>query len=78
MCDYCENADSNLNLIRLEDGSRITELDFFRSQCSEDHVVLGVYESVKFNNNGEYVIHSKEIKIKYCPFCGKKLRNGEL
>lgn len=69
MCKYCQ--DNYSELLRITDGSQVIELSFMRyhniKKCA-----LNVGLSCKIGE-GEYGVKEKEIKIKYCPFCGEKL-----
>lgn len=74
MCKYCQ--DNYSELLRITDGSQVIELSFMRFISAQDHKVkkhvLNVGLSCKIGD-GEYGVKDKEIKIKYCPFCGEKL-----
>lgn len=74
MCKYCQ--DNYSDLLRITDGSQGIELSFLRYISAQDHITkkhtLNVGLSCKIGD-GEYGVKDKEIKIKYCPFCGGKL-----
>ena len=73
MCKYCQDFYSKL--IRVTDGSQAIELSFLRYVDSQDRIAKNVLDlglSCKIDD-AEYIVKDKEIRIKYCPFCGEKL-----
>lgn len=73
MCKYCQDLYSQL--IRVTDGSQVIELSLLRCADSQDRIVKNVLDlslSCKIGD-AEYAVKDKEIRIKYCPFCGEKL-----
>lgn len=73
MCKYCQDFYSQL--IRVTDGSQAIELSFLRYVDSQDRIAKNVLDLSLFCKIGdtEYEVKDKEIRIKYCPFCGEKL-----
>lgn len=81
MCKYCklthdrgyEKTNDPITIGQIKDGSQVFDLFMNRSvtdkkRSSELVLDLGC------NINGDmYNIKTKEIKIKYCPFCGEEL-----
>ena len=85
MCKYCElttiserefRNEMNLNsIMTIKDGSQIFELYLNRYISESDRIrraLLIMYLGVKLDD-GYYSVKTKELKIKYCPFCGEKL-----
>lgn len=73
MCKYCQDLYSQL--IRVTDGSQVIELSLLRYVDSQDRIAKNVLDlslSCKIGD-AEYEVKDKEIRIKYCPFCGEKL-----
>ena len=73
MCKYCQDLYSQL--IRVTDGSQVIELSLLQCVDSQDRIVKNVLDlslSCKIGEAG-YTVKDKEIRIKYCPFCGEKL-----
>lgn len=82
MCKYCKLEEEGNNeyvtsqtIKTIKDGSQIFEAYIFRDKhepSNTDSSVLGISLSYE-DDNGCYTLKTKEIKIKYCPFCGEEL-----
>ena len=84
MCEHCkvrvfsekygEKIGNNM-ILRNVDGSQISEVYLNRHIVESDGISeasISIDISVKLDD-AEYLIKEKEIKIKYCPFCGEEL-----
>lgn len=84
MCEHCkarvfsekygEKIGNNM-ILRNVDGSHISEVYLNRRIVESDDISeasISIDISVKLDD-AEYIIKEKEIKIKYCPFCGEEL-----
>lgn len=84
MCEHCkvrvfsekygEKIGNNM-ILRNVDGSHISEVYLNRHIVETDDISessISIDISVKLDD-AEYLIKEKEIKIKYCPFCGEEL-----
>ena len=84
MCKYCkvevfsekygEKTGNNM-ILRNVDGSRVDEVYLNRHivETEGNHdTSISIDISVKLDD-AEYLIKTKEIRIKYCPFCGEEL-----
>ena len=84
MCEHCkvrvfsekygEKIGNNM-ILRNVDGSHISEVYLNRHIVESDDISeasISIDISVKLDDT-EYLIKEKEIKIKYCPFCGEEL-----
>ena len=84
MCEHCkvrvfsekygEKIGNNM-ILRNVDGSRISEVYLNRhivesDDISEASISIDISEKL---DDAEYLIKTKEIKIKYCTFCGEEL-----
>ena len=84
MCKYCkvrvfskkygEKIGNNI-ILRNVDGSQVSEVYLNRhivesDGISEASISIDISEKL---DGAEYLIKTKEIKIKYCPFCGEEL-----
>lgn len=85
MCKYCDLKeigdkefvnDVNLSsIVSIKDGSHVSELYLNRYVLDSDNIhrsTLILETGVKLYD-GYHTIKTKELKIKYCPFCGEKL-----
>lgn len=85
MCKYCKltEADNSIgeqttewgDLVTLKDGSLVASMYLFRDiidPLNERTNELGIDLSFKVGES-LYPIKCKNIKIKYCPFCGEEL-----
>lgn len=85
MCLYCNgfrNNDDDTWYIDQQSISLIDELasidfDTYISKSSDGKPVIKVVTSYWMNNTGPYEETIKCIPIKYCPFCGAKLEEGD-
>ena len=62
-------------ILRNVDGSHISEVYLNRHIVESDDISeasISIDISVKLDDS-KYLIKEKEIKIKYCPFCGEEL-----
>lgn len=84
MCEHCkvrvfsekygEKIGNNM-ILRNVDGSHISDVYLNRHIVESDDISeasISIDISVKLDDS-EYLIKEKEIKIKYCPFCGEEL-----
>ena len=84
MCKYCkvrvfsekygEKIGNNM-ILRNVDGSQVSEVYLNRYIVESDDISkasISIDISVKLDD-AKYLIKTKEIKIKYCPFCGEEL-----
>ena len=65
----------NNMILRNVDGSHISDVYLNRHIVESDDISeasISIDISVKLDD-AEYLIKEKEIKIKYCPFCGEEL-----
>lgn len=65
MCDFCEYT-----IPILENKFESNNETFINDVCI-DNGNLVLFNSIKLNNINKKI--SKNIKINYCPFCGRKL-----
>lgn len=85
MCEHCkvevisetygEKIGNNM-ILRNDDGSNISEVYLNRHIVESDDISeasISIDISLKLDDTTEYLIKEKEIKIKYCPFCGEEL-----
>lgn len=85
MCKYCkvrvfsetygEKIGNNM-ILRNVDGSNISEVYLNRHIVESEgyhDASISIDISLKLDDTTEYLIKEKEIKIKYCPFCGEEL-----
>ena len=85
MCKYCkmelldenlgERCNNNKVIMEIKDGSQIIKTNLYRcvtDDGSENCNILILDLDVQLPS-GVYSVKSKEISIKYCPFCGEKL-----
>ena len=71
---YGEKTGNNI-ILRNVDGSHISDVYLNRHIVESDDISeasISIDISVKLDD-AEYLIKEKEIKIKYCPFCGEEL-----
>ena len=71
---YGEKIGNNI-ILRNVDGSRVDEVYLNRHIVETEgyhDASISIDISVKLDDT-EYLIKEKEIKIKYCPFCGEEL-----
>ena len=71
---YGEKIGNNM-ILRNVDGSHISDVYLNRHIVESDDISeasISIDISVKLDD-AEYLIKEKEIKIKYCPFCGEEL-----
>ena len=71
---YGEKIGNNM-ILRNVDGSHISEVYLNRHIVESDDISeasISIDISVKLDDS-KYLIKEKEIKIKYCPFCGEEL-----
>ena len=71
---YGEKIGNNM-ILRNVDGSHISEVYLNRHIVESDGISeasISIDISVKLDD-AKYLIKEKEIKIKYCPFCGEEL-----
>ena len=71
---YGEKTGNNI-ILRNVDGSHVSEVYLNRhivesDGISEASISIDISEKL---DDAEYLIKTKEIKIKYCPFCGEEL-----
>lgn len=69
-----EKTGNNM-ILRNVDGSHVSEVYLNRYIVESDDInkaSISIDISVKLDD-AEYFIKTKEIKIKYCPFCGEEL-----
>ena len=71
---YGEKIGNNI-ILRNVDGSRVDEVYLNRHIVETEgyhDASISIDISVKLDD-AKYLIKTKEIKIKYCPFCGEEL-----
>lgn len=86
MCKYCkftyvdedtgERSNESKNIIHNRDGHRVTGVWLYRYQSGrgDNSNELILDESIELaDSSGIHTVTQKNIKIKFCPFCGEKL-----
>lgn len=85
MCKYCDLVEIGNNefsnnlgdgtILSIKDGSRVTDVFLNRYIVGKNRTNKSalVMDSAVKVGEAYYTIKSKEVKIKYCPFCGEKL-----
>lgn len=81
MCKYCKLRETKIpgeltndyrSIGSIRDGITYFSLIMNRYKCTS-HVNELVLEQSICINGTDYVVKTKEIPIKYCPFCGEEL-----
>ena len=81
MCKYCKLKETKIpgeltndyrSIGSIKDGINIFSLIMNRYKCTSRINELMLEQSVCING-AEYVVKTKAIQIKYCPFCGEEL-----
>lgn len=84
MCKYCkieeivetgEKLNGNVTIANVKDGSQMITVSLNR-YIDDDcliHTSSLVIDIGAILSSGVYTVKDKQIKIKYCPFCGEKL-----
>lgn len=86
MCKYCkfkneedwEKENDFIIIDQIRDGRQQFALRLNRYECEGDkNTVLAMHYSIYHNGTEHYELgdnlETKEIQIKYCPFCGEEL-----
>lgn len=81
MCKYCkmeqiykdEYCNEDPNLARIKDGYQLFEVNFNRFVSDKMKFNVLTVDLAIIINDDIYPLETKEIKIKYCPFCGEEL-----
>lgn len=83
MCKYCEECtkepiieeiETDYEMARIENGVSIYETSMHTyAEGDYKSASIDIWHSVRLDDGAEYVVKEHNIKINYCPFCGRKL-----
>lgn len=81
MCKYCkmtqergnEKTNDLVSIVKIKDGSQLIDLSLNRYISDKSRSNELVLDLSYIIDNAVYTVKTKEIKIKYCPFCGEEL-----
>lgn len=81
MCNFCkmevvnkrESSNKHRPIMGIKDGSQLFELSMNRYKVDNHKSNNLVVDLCMMIGNDVYPIKTKEIDIKYCPFCGEEL-----
>lgn len=81
MCKYCRTEELNRgefyngdsSILRIKDGSQLMEVNFNRYKTDTEKLIVLALDHAVCIDGQIFPIKTKEIPIKYCPFCGEEL-----